>query len=88
MSNRNFISVGYENYIDAKRIVAVLSIDSSPAKKLVRREGEAGALIDVTSGRRRKSVVLLDNHNVLITAKNPMTIIKSLYSDADNEKEN
>lgn len=70
------VSMGYENYIDKKRVIAVLNIDSSPAKRLVKRAEENGILIDCTAGRKRKSIILTDCNTVFITAKNPNTIIK------------
>ena len=82
-SNQGFISVGYENYIDSRRIVAVLNVGSSPAKKLIHKIDEAGGLIDVTSGRKRKSAILLDSNHVFLTAKNPVTIIKGLFEGND-----
>lgn len=76
--NDFIIGLGYENYVDKKRIVAVLSIDSSPAKKLVKKAEESGNLVDTTAGRKRKSVVLTDCTTVFISARNPSTIVKEL----------
>lgn len=83
MKNHNgfIVSLGYENYVDKKRIVAVLSIESSPAKKLVKKADENGTLVDTTAGRKRKSVVLTDCTTVFITARNPSTIAKELAEE-------
>ncbi len=76
------VGMGYENYIDKKRIVAVLNMDSSPARKIVKRAEEQGTLVDVTAGRKRKSIILTDCNRIFITAKNPTTIIKDLAEEA------
>ena len=71
--------MGYENYVDKARIVAVLSIESSPAKKLVKKAETDGHLIDVTAGKKRKSIVLTDCNRVFVTAKNPTTVMKAWH---------
>ncbi len=65
------INIGYGNMVSANRVVAVVSPDSAPVKRMIQEAREAGKLIDATLGRRTKAVLVLDNAQVGLAAIQP-----------------
>lgn len=63
-----FINIGYGNFVAAERIVAVVSPDSAPVKRLVQEAKEAGRVIDVSCGKRTRAVIITDSEHVLLSA--------------------
>ena len=70
------ISVGYENYINKEKVIAVSGPGSAPVKRLIRDTKAKGMLIDVTEGSRTCSVVVMESGHVILTARTPPTIQK------------
>ena len=68
------INVGFGNMISAGRLVAVVSPDSAPIKRMIQEGRERGVLIDATYGRRTKSVLVMDNDHIVLSALQPETI--------------
>ena len=62
------INVGFGNMILDERVVALISPDSAPAKRTVAEAKENGRIIDCTSGRRTKSVIITDSDHVILSA--------------------
>ena len=73
-----FVGVGFGNMVAAERIVAVVSPDSSPVKRLVQDAKDGGRAIDVTCGRKTRSVLILDSDHVLLSAIQPETVVSRL----------
>lgn len=69
-----FISIGYGNVVASERVVALVSPDSAPVKRLVQDARDAGRVIDVTCGRRTRSVIITDSEHVILSAVQPETI--------------
>ena len=68
------VNIGYGNSIAENRIVAVVSPDSSPVKRIIADAKEKGFLIDATYGRKTKSVIVTDSTHVVLSAVSPETI--------------
>ena len=68
------VNIGYGNSIAENRIVAVVSPDSSPVKRIISDAKEKGLLIDATYGRKKKSVIVTDSTHVVLSAVSPETI--------------
>jgi len=68
------INVGFGNSIVAGRIVAVVNPHSSPMKKLKDEARRSNRLLDVTEGRRTRSIVILDSNHVILSSVQPETI--------------
>lgn len=86
-----FISIGYGNVVASDRVVALVSPDSAPIKRLVQDARDAGRVIDVTCGRRTRSVIVTDSEHVILSAVQPETIswrLNGKQSDEDSEEEN
>ena len=76
-----FINVGFGNMVSAGRIVAIASPDSAPIKRLVQDAKEDNRVIDVSCGRRTRSVIITDSEHVVLSAIQAETIINRLASD-------
>ncbi len=76
-----FINVGFGNMVSAGRIVSIASPDSAPIKRLVQDAKEAGRVIDVSCGRRTRSVIITDSDHVLLSAIQAETITNRITSD-------
>ncbi len=83
-----FISIGYGNIVTADRVVALVSPDSAPVKRLVQDAREEGRVIDVSCGRRTRAVIITDSDHVILSAVQAETIANRLDSeDGDDEDE-
>ena len=76
-----FINIGFGNMVSAGRIVAIASPDSAPVKRLVQDSKEDGRAIDVSCGRRTRSVIITDSDHVILSAIQAETIINRLADD-------
>ena len=68
------ISIGFGNAVAAGRILAVVSPDSAPIKRVVQEARERGMLLDASFGRRTKAVLLMDTDHVILSSVTPETI--------------
>lgn len=76
-----FINVGFGNMVAADRVVALVSPDSAPMKRLVSEARESGRIIDVTCGRRTRAIIITDSDHVILSATQPETISNRLADD-------
>lgn len=79
------IAIGFGNVVAASRILAVVSPDSAPIKRVVQEARERGMLIDASFGRRTKSVLLMDTDHVVLSAVTPETIAARVEEKASEE---
>jgi hypothetical protein len=68
------LNIGYGNLVIASRIVAIVSPQSSPMRRLREDASERGKLVDATHGRRTRSILVTDSGHVILSAINPETI--------------
>lgn len=68
------INIGFGNLISASRVVAIVSPDSAPIKRLIQDTRDTGKLIDVTCGRRTRAVIITDSDHIILSAIQPETI--------------
>lgn len=73
--------------INAQRLVAIVSPDSAPIKRLIQECKERGTLIDATQGRRTRAVMIMDSDHVILTYLQCETVANRLDSDADISEE-
>ena len=62
------INIGFGNMVAAQRLVAVVSPDSAPVKRLIQESRDRGMLIDATYGRKTASVLIMDSDHVILSA--------------------
>lgn len=80
------INIGFGNMIAADRLIAVISPDSAPVKRMVQEARDAGRLIDGTVGRRTRAVMTMDSGHVVLSAVQPETIAGRLQNDSEGER--
>ena len=78
-----FINVGFGNMVAAERVVALASPDSAPVKRLIQDAKDDGRAIDVTCGRRTRSVIITDSEHVILSAIQTETIANRLDNSSD-----
>ena len=71
----NMINIGLGNYVSADRIIAVVSPESAPIKRMVQNAKDAGTAIDSTYGRRTRAVLIMDSGQIVLSSLQPTTII-------------
>jgi len=77
----DFIHIGFGNIMAMNRVIAILSPEQEPTRRLVREAREKGTLIDATHARKAKAVLILDNGYLAIAAISPETIAKRLAAN-------
>lgn len=70
-----FFSIGHGNSIATNKVVSVVSSESAPAKRLVEQANKDGLLVDATSGKKRKSLIITESHYIFISSMSPETIV-------------
>lgn len=68
------IHIGFGNIVNTAKIIAIVSPDSAPIKRMVQGARESGRVIDATQGRKTKSVLVMENSQVVLSALLPETI--------------
>ncbi len=72
------INIGYGNIISADRLVAIVTPESAPIKRMIQQSREQCRLIDATCGRRTRAVLISDSGHVILSATLPETIAARL----------
>ena len=81
------INIGFGNMVSANRLVAIVSPDSAPVKRIVQDAKERGSLIDATHGRRTRAVIVTDSEHVILSAVQPETVANRFAEEADEDVE-
>ena len=68
------INIGFGNIISANRVIAIVSPESAPIKRIIADARERGQLVDATYGRRTRSVMVVDSGHILLSAIQPETV--------------
>ncbi|MBQ1251072.1 MAG: DUF370 domain-containing protein [Clostridia bacterium] len=82
------INIGFGNMVAANRIIAIVSPESAPIKRVVQKAKEKDMLIDATYGRRSRAVLIVDSEHVILSPLQPETVANRIrYEDEDSEDE-
>ena len=86
------INIGFGSMVSAERLVAIVSPDSAPIKRMVQEARERGTLIDATFGRKTKAVLIMDSDHVILSGLQPSSVAgrlsgKDVVSVLDEEEE-
>ena len=81
------ISIGFGNVVAANRIVAIISPDSSPIKRLIQDAKDMGRAIDCTSGRKTRSILVMDSDHVILSAIQTETLAARLANEATDDND-
>ena len=76
------VNIGFGNVVNSDKLLAVVSPDAAPIKRMVAKAREEGGVIDATQGRRTKAVVVLEGEKILLSALQPETITRRFNTDS------
>lgn len=79
------INIGFGNMISASRMIAIVSPESAPIKRIVQDARERGTLIDATYGRRTRAVIIMDSEHVVLSALQPETVSNRIVDKEDKD---
>lgn len=79
----NLINIGFGNIVAGNRVIAVVSPESAPIKRIIQEARERGMLIDATYGRRTRAVIVTDSDHVVLSAIQPETVSHRLDDQKD-----
>jgi hypothetical protein len=68
------INIGFGNIVSGNRVIAIVSPESAPIKRIISDARERGQLIDATYGRRTRAVIIMDSSQVILSAIQPETV--------------
>ena len=72
------LNLGFGNSVMVHRVIAIVNPDSSPMKRLREEAKQSGRIIDVTHGRKTRSIIITDSHHVILSAIQTDTIAQRL----------
>ncbi len=81
------INIGFGSMIAAHRLLAIVSPDSAPVKRVIQEAKDRGMLIDASYGHKTKAVLLMDTDHVILSAITPETINARLSQKETEESE-
>jgi len=77
------INIGFGNIVSANRVIAIVSPESAPIKRIISEAKEKGQLIDATYGRRTRAVIITDSNHVVLSAIQPETVAHRFVSHVE-----
>ena len=80
------VNIGFGNIVSANRIIAIVSPESAPIKRMVQEAKDKGTAIDATYGRRTRAVVITDSDHLILSALQPETVASRLDKNIENNK--
>lgn len=75
------INVGFGNMVSANRIVAIVSPESAPIKRVVREAEDKGVLVNATYGRRSRAVIVMDSGHIVLSSVQPETVANRISEE-------
>ena len=86
MDLARLMNIGFGNAVNSDRIVAVVSPDAAPVKRMVQNAKQIGKVVDATQGRRTKSVIITAEDHIILSALQPETLMKRFHFNPDDLK--
>lgn len=80
------LNIGFGNMVSSDRIIAIVSPDSAPIKRLIQESKDKGTIIDATYGRRTRAIIIMDSDHVILSAVLPETVAGRLDTDEEDDK--
>lgn len=85
MSAIKLINIGFGNIVLANRIVAIVSPESAPIKRIIQEARDKGNLVDATYGRRTRAVIITDSEHIILSSIQPETVANRIVTKDNNE---
>lgn len=79
------LNIGFGNIVSANRVVAIVSPESAPIKRIIQEARENNILIDATYGRKTRAVIIADSGHIILSAVQPETVAGRLNGKDDND---
>ena len=79
------INIGFGNMVSAARLVAIVSPESAPIKRIIQDAKDRGSLIDATYGRRTRAVLITDSEHVILSAIQPETVANRFSGEGEDD---
>lgn len=79
------INIGFGNTVSANRIIAVVSPDAAPIKRMIQDAKECKMAIDATSGRRTRAAIIMDDGHIVLSSVQPETVAGRLEKEVEEE---
>ncbi len=83
----NLIHIGFGNIVNANKIIAIVSPDAAPVRRLVQKAKETGRTVDATQGRKTKAVLVMEDDRIVLSALLPETIRGRAQTEDDSTDE-
>ena len=84
------VNIGFGNIVSAERIVAIVSTESAPIKRMIQEAKDNKTAVDATYGRRTRAVLIMDSGHIILSAVQPETVAsridKDIQQTQDDEK--
>ena len=83
-----FVNIGYGNMVNTDKIYSIVSPDAAPVKRMVQAAKDDGLAIDGTCGHKTKSVLVMENNSIVLSAQLPETIVRNCNKADDIQRKN
>ena len=80
------VNIGFGNIVSGNRIIAIVSPESAPIKRIVQEAKENGTAVDATYGRRTRAVIIMDSGHIILSAVQPETVAGRFEKDISSEE--
>lgn len=87
MSAIKLINIGFGNIVLANRIVAIVSPESAPIKRIIQEARDESRLVDATYGRRTRAVIITDSEHIILSSIQPETMANRIATKENNDSE-
>lgn len=79
------INIGFGNMVNSSRVVAIISPESAPVKRIIQEARDSRVLVDATYGRRTRAVIITDSDHVILSSLQPETVANRLDDSSSEE---
>lgn len=79
------INIGFGNIVSANRIIAIISPESAPIKRMVQEAKDSKTAVDATCGRRTRAVIIMESDHIILSAIQPETVAGRLDKDIEQD---
>ncbi len=83
----NLVNIGFGNMVSANRMIAIVSPESAPIKRIIQDAKERGTLIDATHGRRTRAVIITDSDHIILTYLQAETLANRITEENSIDEE-
>ena len=80
------INIGFGSVVSANRIIAIVSPESAPIKRIIQEARDRGALIDATYGRKTRAVVIMDSEHIILSSVQPETVAQRVTTNKEEDQ--